>query len=142
MKVPNVPPMVLLAGVAAVAAAAYVLMQRRAGETVASAAGRVLVETATDAGAGAVKAIGAQVGIPETDTDQCSADLAAGRWWDASFSCPAPRYLKALAARPFINAAAIDGPAPTVYSSIILSEAQAADARHVFAQTDPRRLDL
>jgi hypothetical protein len=43
---------------------------------------------------GVVVGIGGTVGIPETSADQCSADLAAGRTWDASFSCPAGTFVK------------------------------------------------
>lgn len=39
-------------------------------------------------------AAGDVVGIPRTEIGQCEIDLAAGRWWDASFSCPAPRFLE------------------------------------------------
>ena len=45
---------------------------------------------------GTVVGIGKTVGIPETDVDQCEIDLANGDLWKASFSCPAPRYLKAI----------------------------------------------
>ena len=44
---------------------------------------------------GTVKGIGEVVGIPDTDFDQCTRDLADGKMWDASFSCPMPRYLAA-----------------------------------------------
>ena len=40
-----------------------------------------------------VQGMGELVGVPDTNTDQCEKDLAAGRHWDASFSCPASRYL-------------------------------------------------
>lgn len=34
------------------------------------------------------------LGLPKTDVNQCQADLAAGRTWDASFSCPAGTFIK------------------------------------------------
>lgn len=37
---------------------------------------------------------GGLVGIPATDHDQCSLDIARGDTWAASFSCPAPRFFK------------------------------------------------
>lgn len=37
---------------------------------------------------------GGLVGIPATDYDQCSLDIARGDTWAASFSCPAPRFFK------------------------------------------------
>lgn len=42
---------------------------------------------------GVVTTAGEAVGVPRTDADQCARDLAAGRTWDASFSCPAGRFI-------------------------------------------------
>lgn len=103
------PSPVALASIALGAAALYVLWKRKPGETIAGAAGRVAVETAADAGVGAVKAIGAQVGVPDTNTSQCDADLARGDYWAASFSCPAGRFISGVYGSTAINAAAIDG---------------------------------
>lgn len=135
------PPLLIVAGVAGVAVVAYVLAKKRDGESMGAAAGRVLVSTAADAGVGAVKGIGEAVGIPDTNADQCSADIAAGKVWAASFSCPAPRYLKALASGAFIQS---DNPGlpGNVFPSSGLSNAQAADARTLYAAQDPRRFDM
>lgn len=46
-----------------------------------------------DVAGGAVLGIGDAVGVPRTDQSQCEADKAAGRWWDASFSCPAKDFV-------------------------------------------------
>jgi len=46
--------------------------------------------------AGAVQGVGDSIGIPRTDQTQCDADLAAGRMWSASFSCPASRFIGGL----------------------------------------------
>jgi hypothetical protein len=45
------------------------------------------------AASGVVVGAGEAIGIPATDEDQCSKDLAAGDKWAASFSCPAKRLL-------------------------------------------------
>lgn len=45
-------------------------------------------------GAGVVVGVGEAVGIPATNQDQCSIDMANGDDWAASFSCPAPVFLK------------------------------------------------
>ena len=37
---------------------------------------------------------GGLVGIPATDHDQCTLDIARGDTWAASFSCTAPRFFK------------------------------------------------
>lgn len=43
-----------------------------------------------------VKGIGSVFGIPDTNLSKCAADKAAGRTWDASFSCPAGDWLSYL----------------------------------------------
>lgn len=53
---------------------------------------------------GTVKGIGGVVGVPDTDADQCTIDLANGNMWDASFSCPMPRYMAVVAGRPDLEA--------------------------------------
>lgn len=97
----------LVAAAALGAAVLYVAAKRKPGESMGAAAGRVVVGAAADAGVGAVKAIGEQVGIPDTNTTQCDRDLAAGDMWAASFSCPASRWATGWG-RTSINAAAID----------------------------------
>jgi hypothetical protein len=59
--------------------------------------GRNIIEGTDGVIAGAVKGVGEIVGIPATNEDQCTLDLARGDLWAASFSCPAPRYLRAVA---------------------------------------------
>ncbi len=105
----------------------------RPGNAAALAQGAVgaVVDTAGEVATGTVVGIGKTVGIPETSMTQCQKDLAAGKWWDASFSCPAGTYLEAAY-----------GSARDVFTSTTLSDAQANDARRAFAATDPRRIDL
>jgi hypothetical protein len=43
---------------------------------------------------GAVLGVGDAVGIPRTDKTECQKALDEGRYWDASFSCPAGTFLK------------------------------------------------
>jgi hypothetical protein len=62
-----------------------------AGEIGAAAGGAVV-----DAAAGAVVGIGGAVGIPATDTAACDRAIADGRLWDASFACPASRFVGAV----------------------------------------------
>lgn len=102
----------------------------------AESAARGLVSAVEGVAVGTVKGIGAAVGIPDTNKTTCQADIAAGRWWDASFSCPAGTY---------INTAG-----GAVFGSTTLWDADSADARAIeaakaraqFALTDPRRTDL
>lgn len=77
--------------VLALGAGAILYLATRPGA--AAAIGSGAVSAAADLGGGVVLGIGDVVGIPRTDTDQCSQDLAAGRTWDASFSCPASRFI-------------------------------------------------
>lgn len=101
----------------------------------AESAARGLVGAVEGAAVGTVKGIGAAVGIPDTNKTNCQADVAAGRWWDASFSCPAGT---------FINTAG-----GAVFGSTTLWDSDSADARAIeaakaraeFALNDPRRVD-
>lgn len=74
----------------------YAVAKKKPGESMAKTLGMGAVTAVGDAAAGAVVGLGSLIGIPETNTDQCSADIAAGRMWDASFSCPAGRFLSAI----------------------------------------------
>lgn len=80
-------------GVALLIALPLVLARARAvGEVFASAA----VDAADGVIGETVNSVGDLVGVPRTDLSQCDADLAAGRTWDASFSCPASKFLKGI----------------------------------------------
>lgn len=84
---------------------------------------------------GTVKGIGAAVGVPDTNQTKCQADMAAGRWLDASFSCPAGT---------FINGAGGAAFGSTVIWGAESDDAKAlaaARARAQYALTDPRRVD-
>lgn len=76
---------------------------------------------ANAAGVGAIEGIGLAVGIPRTNMTKCEQDKAAGRWWDASFSCPAGDFLSSGAS------AAYNG----VFGSTSVSQATQADVRRV-----------
>lgn len=116
----------LIAALALAAAGLIYFTTRRLGgvQGVASAA----VGAVGDAAAGAVVGAGQLVGIPATNQTQCHKDLAAGSWWDASFSCPAGTFIGAVSTN--------------VFGSTALNEDAARDARASFALTDPRRVDL
>jgi hypothetical protein len=55
---------------------------------------RGTVNLANDAVGGAVVGLGDAIGIPETNLTECQQLLAAGRYWDASFKCPAGTLIK------------------------------------------------
>ncbi len=71
------------------------LVLRNAG-TVARTVTSGVVQAGGGVVAGAAEGIGTVFGIPETSMTQCQADMAAGRTWDASFSCPAGDFVKYL----------------------------------------------
>lgn len=83
--------LIIGAGVA-IAAIAYMFTRGPAGvgSDIGQAAGTAVGAVAT----GAVVGLGATVGIPQTNLDQCQTDLANGDTLKASFSCPASTFLK------------------------------------------------
>lgn len=71
----------------------YLLVKKPAGQTFAGSVGYAAAEAVGDAAVGVVKGVGSFLGVPDTSQDQCTRDLAAGNHWDASFSCPASRFI-------------------------------------------------
>lgn len=53
-----------------------------------------VIDAVGGAATGTVVGLGEVVGVPKTNMTQCQQDMAAGRTWDASFSCPAKDFLK------------------------------------------------
>jgi len=92
MSAVTVPPVALVAGAVGLGALLYVWSQKQPGQSMAGAAGQAAAEAVADASAGAVIGVGEVFGIPATNEDQCSIDLASGDLWAASFSCPAKRF--------------------------------------------------
>lgn len=103
-----------------------------AAKQAAAAAAGAVIDAAHGAVVGTVTTIGQAVGIPTTNMTQCERDMAAGNWWDASFSCPAGTFI----------AGGYQAATGAVFGSTALSAAEAEDARRDFAASDPRRLDL
>lgn len=86
----------MLIGLAAVAVAGVVLyVIVRGAPGVAQDAARGAVNTV----AGAVKGAAEGVGIPDTDKTKCQKALAEGRYWDASFDCPASDFVRGVFGR-------------------------------------------
>lgn len=69
-------------------------VKRMAGGNGAAGIGASIGAGAVDLGAGLVLGIGDAVGVPRTDDDACTIALREGRLWDASFVCPASRFIK------------------------------------------------
>ena len=87
----------MLIGVAVAALALLVLVKKKgAAADVGIAVGEAAADLAGGVGGGVALGIGDQIGIPRTNMTQCEKDLAAGKTWDASFSCPASTWLGSL----------------------------------------------
>ena len=87
----------MLIGVAVAALALLVLVKKKGAAAAAgNDIGEAVVDLATGVVGGVALGIGDQIGIPRTDMTQCEKDLAAGKTWDASFSCPASTWLGSL----------------------------------------------
>lgn len=84
---------------AAAAAVVLVMLVKKKDAVVGAAAdaGATLGEAAGNfagaAASGVVLGIGDQVGVPRTNMTECEKALADGRTWDASFACPAGKFL-------------------------------------------------
>lgn len=111
----------LIAG-ASLAGLALIWWATRAGNAAKLAQGATRV--AGEVAGGVVKGVGEIVGIPDTDQTQCQRYLAAGNYWDASFSCPA---------KDFIGG---------VFGSTAVSTSESADAQLVEELQTPEYYNL
>lgn len=103
--------------------ALYILAKRQPGQSLAGAVGTGAVGAVADVATGVIKGVGGVFGVPDTNMDQCSQDLAAGRTWDASFSCPASRFVG------------------SVFNSTRIASADARDAAIVDAAIEQQQQD-
>lgn len=81
------------AGLALAAVGAVLYVMARGFKGAAQDGTRAAIGLLDGAATGTVLGIGEAFGIPETNADQCTADLAAGNTWEASKSCPAGRFI-------------------------------------------------
>lgn len=91
MTVEDRVTLALVAGGAVLAWLAY----RKVAEVGPVEAGASVGRAAVGAAGGVVIGIGDAVGVPRTEESKCDAALREGRWWDASFACPAGTFLGA-----------------------------------------------
>ena len=115
----------LIGGAVIGGALLYLALKKKPGETMATTFGRQVVTATGDAAAGAIVGAGGLFGIPQTNQTKCQQDLAAGRTWDASFSCPASEFIAG------------------VFPSTSTSSATANDARQIdrIIERQQRRTD-
>jgi hypothetical protein len=82
---------ILGAGLAALAL--LVLVKKNGIAGVAADAGAAVGEAVVNAGAGVVMGVGDAIGIPRTNETECEKAMREGRYWDASFACPAGDFI-------------------------------------------------
>ena len=83
----------MLIGVAVAAVVLLILVKKKGA---AAAVGNDIGEAAnlaTGVVGGVAMGLGDQIGIPRTDMTACEKALAEGRTWDASFACPAGKFI-------------------------------------------------
>jgi hypothetical protein len=89
VRLPALSPELLALLLVAGAGALWLLTRKGAAQAVGTAAGSAVV----DAAAGSVIGVGDALGLPRTDANACAAALADGRWWEASYLCPAGDFI-------------------------------------------------
>jgi len=91
----------LILGVATAALVLLVLVKKNGIAAVAAdageAAGAAVINLGGGVVAGAAEAIGDVVGIPRTNETECQKAMREGRYWDASFACPAGTFISGTA---------------------------------------------
>ena len=97
-KSPAIPPLALGAAVTLVVIAGIWWTKTRGGSLspLGAQLGGSAVDLADGIFTGVVTGIGERVGIPSTSASECDRAIAEGRYWDASFHCPAGTFIKGL----------------------------------------------
>ena len=62
-------------------------------QDIGAGAGSAVVDVVDGVISGGAIAIGDKIGIPKTNLTECERALAEGRTWDASFACPAGKFI-------------------------------------------------
>lgn len=86
-----------LAGVAVALAAVLILVKKNGIAGAGVVVGEAAAEAVGGAIAGGAQGIGDWFGIPRTDETECDKAIREGRYWDASFACPAGKFIGAAA---------------------------------------------
>lgn len=81
---------------AAAGAVLLVVVNRATGGAAARGLGAAVGQAIPDAAAGVVLGLGDGLGVPRTDESECERAIREGRTWDASFACPAGRFIGSL----------------------------------------------
>jgi hypothetical protein len=86
----KVNPQLLMLGAGAIALLVVGVYIAKKGVAGAAAAA---TGAAVDAASGVVLGIGDAIGVPRTDESECDKAIREGRTWDASFACPAGKWI-------------------------------------------------
>lgn len=93
MKLSAAFPYKVALAVAVVAGVGFFLLKGRGATNVAADVTSGALGVLGDVGAGIAIGIGDKLGVPRTDMTECERALAEGRTWDASFACPAGKFI-------------------------------------------------
>lgn len=92
MKI-NLTPMQMAVAALGTLVLGYIVVKKKPNQSLAGAAGTAAANAAGDFAAGGVIGVGQIFGIPATEKTECQKALDEGRFWDASFSCPAKDFI-------------------------------------------------
>lgn len=99
MSAVRIDPLTGLVGLAVVGVGLWFVVRGVKGVT--RDASKAAVDAAAGLVEGTVLGVGEAVGIPQTSLSACELALAEGRYWDASFACPAGDFVRGVfASRP------------------------------------------
>lgn len=87
------PHKYMVAGVAVALAAVLLLVKKNGVEGVGFAVGEAAADAVGGVVAGAAQGVGDWVGLPRTNETECEKAMREGRYWDASFVCPAGDFI-------------------------------------------------
>lgn len=84
----------IIIGAGLAALAVFILVTKKgAAASLAQSGAEAVVGAATGAAAGVALGIGDAIGIPRTNETECEKAMREGRYWDASFACPAGTFI-------------------------------------------------
>lgn len=87
------PHKYIVAGVAVALAAVLILVKKNGVEGAGVAVGEAAADAVGGVVSGAAQGVGDWFGLPRTDETECEKAMREGRYWDASFVCPAGDFI-------------------------------------------------
>ncbi|MFC4932946.1 hypothetical protein [Massilia sp. GCM10023247] len=93
----------VIVGAVAGLAVVLLLVKKNGIAAVGAELGGAAVDMAGGVVAGAAQGVGDVLGIPRTNETECEKAMREGRYWDASFSCPAGTFIGGAATDAYNN---------------------------------------